>query len=57
MMKIRFSSMKLFEIFAITAYIYYYISYNDFVWWGGLNRRKLILFGIVLLKKNERSDT
>lgn len=55
MMKIRFSSMKLFEIFAITAYIYYCISYNDFVW-GGLNRRKLILFGIVLLKKHERSD-
>lgn len=42
MMKVRVSSMKLFEIFAITAYIYY-ISYNDFVR-GGLNRRKLISF-------------
>lgn len=47
--------MKLFVIFAVTAYIYCCISYDAFVL-GGLNRRRLILFGIVLLKKHEKSN-
>lgn len=48
--------IKLFIIFAVIAYIYYYISHSDFAF-RDLNRRKLIIFGIVLLKKHERSNT
>lgn len=50
--KNRLSSIKLSVIFAVTAFIYYYISHSDFAF-RGLNRRKLIVFGIVLLKKRE----
>ena len=47
--------IKLFIIFPMTAYVYYYISYSDFAF-RDLNRRKLIVFGIVLFKKHERSN-
>lgn len=53
--KFAFSSLKLFVIFAVTAYVYYCVSHKDFAL-EGLNRIKLILFGIILLKKHGRDD-